>query len=113
MGVAIGAFYLKYALAQFQHRDIKGAAAKVEYGDLHIVRLFIKAIGQCRSRRLVYDTSYRQTCDLAGFLGRLPLGVVEISGNGDHGFLHFLPQVVFRGFLHFLKYHSGNFLGGI
>src|SRR6185312_8549746 len=51
--------------------------------------------------------------DLAGVLGRLALGVVEIGGNGDDGLLDLLAEIALRRFLHLLQDEGRNLGRGI
>src|SRR6267154_2308225 len=74
---------------------------------------FVKAISKGRSRGFVYDTAHIETGYFTSFLGGLALGIVEIGRNGYHRFGHFLPEVVLRCFLHFLKYHGRKLLRGV
>ena len=46
-------------------------------------RLLIHAVGKSGCGRLVDDTLHVQTGDLAGVLGGLTLGVVEVGRDGD------------------------------
>ena len=45
VGVAAGRFHLNHAVAQFEYRNIKGAAAHIVDDDHFIFALFIQAIG--------------------------------------------------------------------
>ena len=83
--VAGGRFHFEGAFADVEHRDVEGAAAEVEDEDRLIVALFVEAVGQRRRGRLVDDPLDVEAGDLAGVLGRLPLVVVEVGGDGDDG----------------------------
>ena len=64
VGVAVGALHLEDALGQLEHRDVVGAAAEVEDGDL-LVLLLVETVGECRGRRLVDDAQHleaRRSC---------------------------------------------------
>ena len=84
--VAVGRLHLELARAldvvQLEHRDVVGAAAEVEDGDL-LVLLLVEAVGERRRRRLVDDAQHVEAGDLAGVLRRLALRVVEVRGHGD------------------------------
>ena len=88
--------HFKHTISNFQHRHIKGSAAKVEHEDAFIA-LFIEAISQRRSRWLINDAQHFQAGDLAGVFGGLALGIVEVSGNGNdrlgHGFTEVLTGI--------------------
>ncbi len=53
--------------------------------------------------RLVDDALDLQPRDAAGVLGRLPLRVVEVGRNRDHGLGDFLAEIVLGGFFHLAK----------
>src|SRR5690606_5423586 len=101
--IAVSRFYFEYTVAQFQNRDIKGTPSKVENGNFYILIQFVKPIGKSRSGRFVNDPFYIQACDLTRFFGCLALSIIEVSRNGNHCFVNFLPQIVFSRLLHFLK----------
>ena len=90
-GVAVGGLDLEDAVAQFQDGDVEGAAAQVEDGDL-LVLLLVEAVGQGGRGRLVDDAQDVQSGDLAGILGCLALGIVEIGRNGDDRIGNRLPR---------------------
>ncbi len=91
--VAVGGLHLEHALAQLQHRDVEGAAAQVVDRDL-LVLLLVEPVGQRGRGGLVDDAQHLEAGDLAGVLGGLALGVVEVGGHGDHRLGHRLAQVV-------------------
>ena len=97
------------AVADFEDRDIERTAAEVEDHDLLFLFL-IHTVSKSGSRRLVDDTFYVKTCDLARVLGRLTLCVGEVSGDGDDRFGHGCAEVSFRVALELLQNHRGNFL---
>ena len=105
--VAVGRLHFHHAIANFENRDVEGAAAKVEYGD-RLVLLLVEAISERSRRRLVDDALYFEARDLAGILGRLTLCVVEISGNRDHRFGDFFTQISFCGFLQLLQHERAD-----
>ena len=80
MGVAVGGLHLDDALADFEDRDIEGAAAEVVDGDV-LVLLLVEAVGERCRRRLVDDALDVQTGDAAGVLGGLALRVIEVRGT--------------------------------
>ena len=92
VGVAVGADDAEHAVGHFQHRDVERAAAEVEHDDLFVL-LLVEAIGQRGGGRLVDDPGDFQAGDLAGVLGGLALGVVEIGRHGNHGLVDFVAQV--------------------
>ena len=73
----------------------------------------VQAICQGGSSRLVYDPADSQTGNFTRFLGGLALSVVKVGRNGNHRFGHFMTQVIFSCFLHFLKHHGTDFLWGV
>ncbi len=111
-GVAVGRLHLEDAVADLQDRDVEGAAAQVIDSDLLTIVL-LKAIGQSSGSRLVDDAQDFQAGDLAGVLGRLTLGVVEVGRNGDDGLGHGLAEVGLRGLLHLAEGEGRDLLGRI
>ena len=109
-GVAVGRLHFEDAVADLQDRHVEGAAAEVIDRD-QAGLLLVEAVGQRRRGRLVDDAQHLEAGDLAGVLGGLALGVVEISGNGDDGLGDLLAEVRLRGLLHLLQ-HEGGDLGG-
>ncbi len=110
--VAIGGLHLEHAIADFEHGDIERAAAKVINRNRARL-LLVHAIGKRRRCRLVDDAQHFQARDLAGILGCLALGVVEVGRNGDDRLRDLLAELGFGGFLHLLKDEAGDFAGRV
>ncbi|EHK58756.1 putative NAD-specific glutamate dehydrogenase [Mesorhizobium alhagi CCNWXJ12-2] len=104
-GVAIGRLHLEDAVADLEHGNVEGAAAKIIDGD-GLAFLLVEAVGERGRGRLVDDAQHFQSGDLAGILGGLTLGVVEIGGNGDDGLRDLLAKIGLGGFLHLLEDHG-------
>ena len=100
VGVAVGRLHFHDAVADFEDRDVEGAAAEVKNGD-GFVLLLVEPVGKRRRRRLVDDAHYFEAGDLAGIFGRLALRVVEVRRDRDDGRRHFLAQIRFGRFLQF------------
>ena len=111
-GVAVGRLHLEDAVADLQDRDVEGAAAQVVDDDLLAVVL-VQAVGERRSGRLVDDAQDFQAGDLAGVLGRLTLGVVEVGRNRDDGLLDLFAEMLLSSFLHLLQDEGRDLLGRI
>ena len=92
------------ALGQLEDRDVVRAAAEVEHGDL-LVLLLVEAVGERRGGRLVDDPEHVEAGDLAGVLGGLPLGVVEVGRHRDDRLLDLVAEVVLGRLLHLLEDH--------
>ena len=82
MRVAIRRLDFDDIFADFEDRDIKGAATKIEYGNL-LVLLLVHPIGERRSSRLIDDSLNIETRDFARILSRLALRVIEVRGHRD------------------------------
>ena len=82
--VTAGRLDLDHALGQLEQRDVERAAAEVEDEDRLLLGALVQAVRQRGRRGLVDDPQDVEARDLAGLLGRLPLGVVEVRRNGDH-----------------------------
>ena len=109
-GVAVRGLHLEHAVADFEDRHVEGAAAKVIDRDGALLRL-VEAIGQRSRGRLVDDAQNFEARDLAGVLGGLTLGVVEIGGNGDDRLIDLLAEMGLGRLFHLLQDEGGN-LGG-
>src|SRR5690606_9854851 len=86
------------------------ASAAVEYHHLLVLVLLVEAIGQCGGGGLVDDAAHLQARDLASLLGGLPLGIIEIGGDGNDCLTDGGAQVILRGLLHFLQDHRTDLL---
>ena len=106
-GVAVGRLHLEHAVADLEHRDVERAAAEIVDRD-RLAVLLVEAVGERRRGRLVDDAQDLEAGDLAGILGRLALGVVEVGGNGDHRLGDGLAEIGLGGFLHLLKDEGGD-----
>ena len=104
VGVAVGREDLEDAVGDVEDRDVERAAAQVEDGDL-LVLLLVQPVGQRRGGRLVDDPRDLQPGDLAGVLGGLPLAVVEIGGDRDHGLADLVAQVALGRLLELAEDH--------
>ena len=111
-GVAVGRLHLEEALVDLEDRDVEGAAAEVIDRD-RLGAGLVEAVGERRRRRLVDDAQHLEAGDLAGVLGRLALGVVEVGRHGDDRLAHLLAEVALGGLLHLLQDEGGNLAGGI
>ena len=109
-GVAVGRLHLEHAVADFEHGDIEGAAAEVIDRD-GAGLLLVEAIGERRRRRLVDDAQHFEAGDLAGVLGGLTLGIVEVGRNRDHRLGDLFAEVGLCGFLHLGEDHRRHFGG--
>ena len=59
-------------------------SSKVKNDDVLVFVFFIKSVSKRSRRRLIDDTFYFKTRNLASLLGGLPLGIVKVSRDGDH-----------------------------
>src|SRR3546814_14765611 len=71
-GVAVGRLHLEYAVANLEHRDVEGAAAKVIDRD-RLVLVLVEAIGERGRGRLLYATQHFAAGGLSRVLFRLRL----------------------------------------
>ena len=101
--VAVRRLHLEDAVADLEDRNVECAAAEVVDGDRLGFLLLVEAVGERSRGRLVDDAQHFKAGDLAGVLGRLALGVVEVSGNRDDGLRDLLAELGLGGFLHLLQ----------
>ena len=108
--VAVGREHFEHAAAEFEDRDVERTAAEVKYGDFHVLVRLVHTVSQRGRGGFVDDALHFESGDLTGLFRGLTLRVGEVSRHRDHGFRHFLTEVVFGRLLHFLKNHGRNFL---
>ena len=109
--VAVGRLHFENAVADFEHRDIEGAAAQVIDGDL-LVLLLVETVSERGRGRLVDDAEHFETGDLARVLRRVALRVVEVSRHGDDGLGDLFAELGFRVGLQFRRESSPRFPAG-
>ena len=107
VGVAVGRFDFDDIFADLQDGNVERAAAEIIDGD-QLVLFLVHAVGQRRRGRLVDDALDFQAGDLAGVLGGLALGIIEIGGDGDDRFGHFFAEIIFGRFLQLLQDQGRN-----
>src|SRR5690606_24361393 len=59
---------------------------------------------------LIDDAQHLEASDLAGVLGRLTLGVVEVGRNGNHGLRDWMAEVSLSRLLHLLENEGRDLL---
>ena len=69
-------------------------------------------VAQRRGRGLVDDAHAREAADLDRVLGGLPLGIVEVGGDGDDGRLDLLACIILRLLLQVADDGAGDQLWG-
>ena len=110
--VASGCKNFDNAVADLQNGNVEGAAAQIVDHDLLII-FFVQSVSKGCCRRLVDDTLYVQTGDLAGIFGSLTLCVGEVCRNRDYCFRHGLSQISFCVGFQLLEDHCGDLLRSI
>ena len=75
--------------------------------------LLVETVGQRGRGRLVDDAQHFEAGDLAGVLGGLALGVVEIGRNGDDRLLDLLAEIGLGRLLHLLQDEGGDLRGRV
>merc|ERR1719440_2176423 len=108
--VTRGGDHLEDAVVDGQERHVEGAATEVEDEDVLLARLLVEAIGDGRSGGLVDDAHDVQAGDEARVLGRLPLRVVEVGGDGHDRVLDGLADESLGRLLHLEEHHGGDLL---
>ena len=93
--VAARGQHFEDALAQFQDRDVEGAAAQVVHG-VHAFGRVIEAVGDGGGRRLAQQTQDIDAGQLGRIFRRLALGIVEIRWYSNHGAHQVVAERVFR-----------------
>ena len=111
MVVAVGGHNLHDAVGEVEDGDVEGAAAQVKHEDLLVDALLVEAIGQSGRGRLVDDALDLEASDLAGVLGGLTLGVIEVRRDGDDGLGDRLAQELLGVGLHLGEDHGADLLG--
>ena len=109
MGIAVGGKHFDHTVADLNDGHIKGTATQVIYHDL-LFFFVIQTISQSCCRRLVDDTFYIQTGDLACVLGSLTLRIVEIGRYRNDRFRYTLSQIALSICFQLLQDHCGDLL---
>ena len=109
--VAVGGENLDDAVGEVEQRHVEGATAEVEDEDLLVDVLLVETVGESGCRGLVDDALDVEAGDLAGVLGSLALGVVEVRGDGDDGVGDGLAEVLLGIGLHLGENHGADLLG--
>merc|ERR1711963_1050832 len=89
VSVSGGGLDLEDALLNGQDGDVEGATAKIEDQDVALggALLLVQTVSDGGRGRFVDDSKNVETGDDSGVLGSLPLRIVEVGWNGDHGVL--------------------------
>src|SRR5207244_264176 len=99
---------LEDALAELEHRDVERPAAEVEDENRLVLALLVEPVRERGRGRLVDDPEDVEAGDLAGVLGRLALGVVEVGGHGDHRVVDRLAEIGLGVRLQLLEDHRAD-----
>jgi hypothetical protein len=70
---------------------------KIGAGGRTLVGLLLEAVGEGGGGGLVDDAKHLDPCNLAGILGGLALGVVEVGGDSDHSLRDGVSEELHRG----------------
>ena len=106
--VAVGREDLDDALADAEDRDVERATAEVVDGDDLFLAGLVQPVGECRGGRLVDDAQDLEAGDLAGVLGRLALGVVEVGRDRDDRLRDLVAELRLGVRAQLLEDHGGD-----
>src|ERR1043166_1555755 len=82
-GIACGREYLEHAARELENREIERAAAEIVDCE-EAFRRVVEPVGdRCRGR-FIEEPQHVEPCEPPRILGRLSLGIVEVSWNRDH-----------------------------
>ncbi len=104
---------LVLVLAHLEEGDVEGSTTEVEDEDELVLLALLEPVGESSRGGLVDDAQDVEARDLAGVLGRLALGVVEVRGDGDDGVGHRLAQVLLGVTLQLAEDARGELLRGV
>ena len=109
LSVAVAGQHLDDAGLGLDNRHIEGAAAQVI--DEHALEIALaRVVGERGGGRLVQNPHTFQAGQLAGLTRRLPLGVVEVGGDRDHGLTHVGADLLRRPLAQRPQDHRRDFL---
>ncbi len=111
-GIAAGGPHLENPFAHIQDGNVERSTAQIVHCD-DLVILFVQSIRQGGSRRLVDDAQHFQPGDLAGILGGIALGIVEISRDRDDSLGDRLTEISLSIALDLGQDHGRDFRRGI
>ena len=95
MGITRSGDNLEMALVDSEDGDIESTTSEIVDEDVGVLCFLVESVGDSGGGGLIDDSEHIESGDLAGVLGGLSLGVVEVSGDGYNGVLDFHAQKVF------------------
>ncbi len=98
--------------SHLKDRHIESPAAEIKDHDLLFLAGLVQSVRQTRRGRLIDDPKHLQTRNLAGIFGGLPLVVIEISGDRDHGLINGFAKIFLGIRLDLLKDEGADLLRG-
>ncbi len=105
------ALHLEDTVTDLEDRHVEGAAAEVEDEDRLVAAFLVEPVRERGRGRLVDDAQHVEARDLAGLLGGLALGVVEVRRDGDDRLRDRLAEVALRIALQLLQDAGADLLG--
>ena len=111
--VAGGRLDLDDAVADLEQRHVERASTEVEHQDRLLLLALVEAVGERCRGRLVDDAQHVEACDLAGLLGGLALGVVEVRRHRDDRVGDGVTEVGLRITLELLQHACADLLRGV
>ena len=110
VGVSSSGLDLEDSLLDGEEGDIEGSSSEIEDEDVLLLSLLVESVGDSGGGGLVDDTEDVKSGNGSSILSGLPLGVVEVSGDGDNGVLHLLSEVSLGNLSHLDEDHGGDLL---
>ena len=111
--VAAGGLDLDDAVADLEQRHVERATAEVEDQDRLLLLALVEAVGERGRGGLVDDAQDVEARDLAGLLGGLALGVVEVRRHRDDRVGHGVAEVGLGVALELLQHARADLLRGV
>jgi hypothetical protein len=91
VGIAVGGFYLKSTVADFEYGNVECTAAQVVDSD-GLSFFLSQSIIQRSGCRLVDDSKHIKAGDFSAILGCLSLGIIEVSRTVITASVTFSPR---------------------